>query len=138
MKFDFGPFAATVPEGWTAGEDGDLIAVYPPDGDSHIQISTYRADADHEPSADELWEFSEQSLEPAWNIDKTSIRRDGTGYTLDAEGPIEEGGGVLAFRLWPGQLIFATFYHSPDSARHLEAARAFMSSIQPPRDIRAH
>jgi hypothetical protein len=134
MAFDFGPFTATVPDGWTVGEDDDLIAVYPPAGDSYIQVSTYRAGAGHVPTADELWEFSEESLEPTWNVSKSSIWRDGTGCALDAEGPTEVGGALLAFRLWPGQLIFATFYYSPDSARHVEAARALLSSIEPSRD----
>jgi hypothetical protein len=138
MAFDFGLFAATVPDGWTVGEDGELIAVYPPDGDSHIQISTYVGPDGHAPNEVELWEFAEESLERNWRIGPASIRPDREGYRLDAEGPMDVGGGLVAFRLGPGQLIFATFYHSPESRGHLDAARQFMASIRPSSDTHRH
>ena len=138
MAYDFGPFRATVPDSWTVGNDGDLIAIYPPNEGSYIQISTYEGPEDHEPTAGELWEFAEGSLEAAWMVDPVRIRRDGPGYALDAEGAMEIGGGLLAFRLWPGQLIFASFYHSKEAAKYVDAARAFMSSIRPSRDFHQH
>ena len=128
---DFGSFSAAVPMGWTVGSDDEFIAVYPPDGDSYIQVSTYRGQEHHAPSREELWEFAEESLEAAWAVTAASIRPVDGGFALDADGPTDVGGAVVAFRLWPGRLLFATFYHSPESARYAGDASAFMASLRP-------
>jgi hypothetical protein len=131
---DFGSFSATVPTSWTIESDDELIAVYPPDGDSFIQISTYRGPEHHAPTREELWEFAEESLEEAWAVSPTSIRPADGGFALDAGGPTDVGGALVAFRLWPGRLLFATFYHSPESARYASDALLFMASLAPSSD----
>jgi hypothetical protein len=127
---DFGSFLAIVPTGWTVGSDDELIAVHPPDGDSYIQVSIYRGPDGHVPSSEELWDFAEESLEASWGVMASSIRSADGGFALDAEGPTDVGGAVVAFRLWPGRLLFATFYHSSESARYAGDARAFMASLR--------
>lgn len=138
---NFGSFFASVPEGWAVGEDEEdpqLIAIYPPNGDAALQISTYDGPAGHRPSPEELWDFA-QPFDPKWGVTRTSIRSDRGGFALDAEGPTETGGAALqAFRLWPGRLLLATFYYSDDAAHHVEAARQFISTLRPSRDIAPH
>jgi hypothetical protein len=135
MTIDFGLFRATYPRtGRSAKTRTTLTVIYPPDGDAAIQISTYRGPDGHLPTPEELWDFAEP-FDPDWKVDRASIRRDRGGYALDAEGPAEIGGALLAYRLWPGQLVFATFYYSEDAARHLEVARALLSSLEPSDDI---
>lgn len=127
---DFGSFLAIVPTGWTVGSDDELIAVYPPDGESYIQVSTYRGPDGHVPSSEELWDFAEESLEASWGVTASSIRSADGGFALDADGATDVGGAVVAFRLWPGRLLFATFYHSAESARYADDASAFMASLR--------
>ena len=125
-------FSAVVPSGWTVGSDGDLIAIYPPDGEAYVQISTYVGPDDHEPSAAELWKFRRGiQWKSSWSVTKDGIRPEPPGFALDAEGPTEFGAGLMTFRLWPGRLLFATFYYEPKDARLTEAARKFFASIRP-------
>ena len=131
MEVDFGSFTGDVPDGWTVGEDDDLLAVFPPTGDAYVQISSYRGPDDVVPTQDELWDFAQDSLERSWAVHKEAIRRDGAGYALDAEGPTSLGHGVIAFRLWPSRLLFATFYYTDQDGVHVPAAKAFMASLQP-------
>lgn len=131
---DFGSFFGALPKGWTVGSDDQLIAVYPPNGDSFVQVSTYRGPDDEAPTREELWDFAEDSLEAAWGVTPAAIRPIDGGLALDAEGTTADGGAVVAFRLWPGRLLFATFYHSPESARYAADARAFMGSLRPGSD----
>jgi hypothetical protein len=130
-RTELGSFAAVLPSGWTVGSDGDLLAIYPPDGEAYIQISTYVGPEDGEPNAAELWDFAEESLEPSWSVTQDAIRAEPPGFALDAEGMTDFGAGLLAFRLWPGRLLLATFYYEPRDARLAEAARSIFASIRP-------
>ena len=130
-RTELGPFSAVLPSGWTVGSDGDLLSVYPPDGEAYVQISTYIGPEDDKPSAAELWDFAEESLEPSWSVTQDAIRAEPLGFALDAEGPTDFGAGLLAFRMWPGRLLFATFYYEPKDARSAESARSFFASIRP-------
>ena len=89
---DLGGFWATLPEGWTIGNDEGLTAVYPPDGDEYVQVTTYRGPDGYQPTAEELWEFASQSIGEAWPVTVASVRKHENGYSLDAEGPVEAEG----------------------------------------------
>src|SRR5687768_11413043 len=114
QRTPFGSVSAAGPAGWTVASDDDLLAVYPPDAEAYIQISTYLGPEDHEPSATELWECAGDALETSWAVTQGAIRELPSGFALDAEGPTKDGAGVLAFRLWPGRLLFAAFYFRPE------------------------
>jgi hypothetical protein len=130
-RAEIGSWTAVVPVGWTVGSDGELMAVYPPDGDSYVQISTYRGPEDEEPSAAELWDFAADSLEPSWNVTQDAIRHEPPGFVLDAEGATDTGGAIVTFRYWPSRLLFATFYYSLEDVGLTDAVRSMFASILP-------
>jgi hypothetical protein len=130
----FGGFSADVPADWTVGDDGSLLAIYPPYGESVIQISTYRGPPRHEPSAAELLEFAEPSMTPEkWHKDPPSVRQIADGYfAIDLETSDEGGLSMLyGYRLWRGRLLLATYTYAAEDVHFLPDARSLIESIEP-------
>jgi hypothetical protein len=129
-RFDFGMYTADVPPGWEVGEDpedGELTAVFPGTGTSYVQISAFSGPPD-EPTTDELWDFAEETVS-GLAVAKDAIRHLDEGLALDVHDP--EARAVVAFRLWRGRLVFASFYYEAADEEHVSAAKEMFGSLAP-------
>lgn len=136
-RYHMSTYQVDVPDGWAVGadeEDQTLDAIVPPDsGGARVFVSAYSAPPNHTPTADELWEFVEESV-AGWGSTPSDIRQDRDGFALDVRGDTAEATGIVAARLWPGTLVFASYYYEPndpDDVSQLPVVEQVFASLAP-------